>query len=62
MIDILNSIRPNFMYNIFEPVPELVGQINTRIGRFINNNPNIRIFQENNSTSYGENDNIFSFL
>jgi FkbM family methyltransferase len=46
MIDILNSTRPNFIYHIFEPVPELVGQINARIGRFINSNPNLKIFNE----------------
>lgn len=46
MIDILNSTRPNFTYHIFEPVTELAAQINARIGRFINNNPNIRIFNE----------------
>lgn len=46
MIDVLNSVRPNFTYHIFEPVPELVAQINSRIGRFINNNPNIKVFQE----------------
>jgi FkbM family methyltransferase len=46
MIDVLNSIRPNFSYHIFEPVPELVEHINTRIGRFINNNPNIKVFNE----------------
>ena len=46
MIDILNSIRPNFTYHIFEPVPLLVTQIDARIGRFINNNPNIKLFNE----------------
>jgi len=46
MIDILNGIRPNYTYHIFEPVPELVSQINARIGRHINNNPNIKVFNE----------------
>jgi FkbM family methyltransferase len=46
MIDILNSVRPNFTYHIFEPVPELVTLIDARIGRFLNSNPNIKVFNE----------------
>jgi FkbM family methyltransferase len=46
MIETLNSLRPNFHYHIFEPVTELVAQINARLGRFTLNNTNIKVFQE----------------
>lgn len=54
MADILNSTRPNFIYHIFEPVPELVAQINARIGRFINSNPNLKIFNEAIASQTGD--------
>ena len=46
MLDILNSVRPNCRYHIFEPVQELVNQIDMRIGRFKSTNPNIKVFTE----------------
>lgn len=54
MIDILNSLRPQFIYHIFEPVPELVSQINARLGRYTHNNPNIKIFNEAIANQTGE--------
>lgn len=46
MLDILNGVRPNCIYHIFEPVEDLVNQINARIGRYIATNPNVKVFNE----------------
>jgi len=46
MLNILNSVRPVCRYHIFEPVPELINQIDNRIGVFKATNPNIKIFTE----------------
>jgi FkbM family methyltransferase len=46
MMEILSSVRPDFSYHIFEPVEELIGQIDNRISNFKLINPNIKIFKE----------------
>lgn len=46
MLDILNNVRPDCRYHAFEPVAELVNQINARIGNFQATNPKIKVFNE----------------
>jgi FkbM family methyltransferase len=44
MLQIVSSLRTDYTYHIFEPVDELVNQINSRIGRFLGNN--VKVFKE----------------
>jgi FkbM family methyltransferase len=46
MCDIMNKVRPNFTYHVFEPIEDLVNQINARIGVFKATNKNIKVFTE----------------
>ena len=57
MCEIMNNVRPNFTYHIFEPIQDLVNQINARIGRFIATNKNVKVFTE----AVGSNTGTFTF-